>query len=296
MTLVSMTGFAEAHGSLEGARWRWEVKSVNGRGLDLRMRLPPGFDAIELAARTLAGERFKRGSVQASLTFESETSRSPKIDPVALAAAVRIAKEVAAETGLAPARVDGLLALKGVIVQDEALPETEQERAQRDASILETFAIALDALQRARGNEGRKLSTLLTAQMDEIEKLTNEAAMLAASQPAALRQKLAGQIKEMLQGGGTVFNEDRLTQEVALLAVKADVREELDRLASHVHEARRLMSSGEAVGRKLDFLAQEFNREANTLCSKSSDIALTRTGLALKAVIDQFREQAMNVE
>ena len=132
--------------------------------------------------------------------------------------------------------------------------------------------------------------------MDEIEKLTNEAAMLAASQPAALRQKLAGQIKEMLQGGGTVFNEDRLTQEVALLAVKADVREELDRLVSHVHEARRLMDSGEAVGRKLDFLAQEFNREANTLCSKSSDIALTRTGLALKAVIDQFREQAMNVE
>jgi uncharacterized protein (TIGR00255 family) len=296
MTLVSMTGFAEAHGSLEGARWRWEVKSVNGRGLDLRMRLPPGFDAIELAARTLAGERFKRGSVQASLAFESETSRSPKIDPVALAAAVRIAKEVAAETGLAPARVDGLLALKGVIVQDEALPETEQERAQRDASILETFATALDALQRARGNEGSKLSTLLTAQMDEIERLTNEAAMLAASQPAALRQKLAGQIKEMLQGGGTVFNEDRLTQEVALLAVKADVREELDRLVSHVHEARRLMASGEAVGRKLDFLAQEFNREANTLCSKSSDIALTRTGLALKAVIDQFREQAMNVE
>ncbi len=296
MTLVSMTGFAEAHGSLEGARWRWEVKSVNGRGLDLRMRLPPGFDAIELAARTLANERFKRGSIQASLTFESETSRSPKIDPVALAAAVRIAKEVAAETGLAPARVDGLLALKGVIVQDEALPETEQARAARDASILATFGTALDALQRARGTEGRKLSALLTAQMDEIEKLTNEAAMLAASQPAALRQKLAGQIKEMLQGGGTVFNEDRLTQEVALLAVKADVREELDRLASHVHEARRLMDSGEAVGRKLDFLAQEFNREANTLCSKSSDIALTRTGLALKAVIDQFREQAMNVE
>jgi uncharacterized protein (TIGR00255 family) len=295
MTIVSMTGFAEAHGSRNGARWRWEVKSVNGRGLDLRLRTPQGLDGIEPPARTLAGERFKRGSFQAALTFESgETGKGLRVDPAALAAAIRIAREVAAETGLAPARIDGLLALKGVIVQEETVELDERERAMRDAAILETLATAFDALARARANEGKKLLHVLGGQIDEIERLTNAAALLAASQPAALRQRLAAQIKEVLQG--TAINEDRLTQEVALLALKADVREELDRLAAHVHEARRMMTSGEAVGRKLDFLAQEFNREANTLCSKSSDVELTRTGLALKAVIDQFREQAQNVE
>lgn len=295
MTIVSMTGFAEAHGSRDGARWRWEAKSVNGRGLDVRLRMPPGFDSIEAAARTLAGERFKRGSIQAALTLDTgDGARGLKVDPAALASAIRIAKEVAAETGMTPARIDGLLALKGVIVQEDAVQLDDRERGARDAGILETLATAFDALARARRNEGNKLLHLLTGQMDEIEKLTNEAAILAATQPAALRQKLSQQIKDVLQG--TAVNEDRLTQEVALLAVKADVREELDRLAAHVHEARRMLASGEAVGRKLDFLSQEFNREANTLCSKSTDIQLTRTGLALKAAIDQFREQAQNVE
>jgi len=295
MAIVSMTGFAEAHGSRDGARWRWEAKSVNGRGLDLRLRTPPGFDGIEPAARALAGERFKRGSLQAQLTFESgENARGLKIDPAALAAAVRIAREVASETGLAPARVDRLLALKGVIVQEEALPIEAPERALRDAAIIETLATALDALARARVAEGNKLHAILVAQMNQIDRLTSEAGTLAATQPKALRDKLIAQVQEMLSGGGIA--EDRLAQEAALLAVKADVREELDRLHSHVHEARLLMDSGEAVGRKLDFLAQEFNREANTLCSKSSDIALTRIGLALKAAIDQFREQAQNVE
>jgi uncharacterized protein (TIGR00255 family) len=295
MTIASMTGFAEAHGSRDGARWRWEVKSVNGRGLDVRLRYPPGFDGLEPAARTLAGERFKRGSLQAALTLEAaDSARGLRVDPAALASAIRIAREVAAETGLAPARIDGILALKGVIVQDDILPADERERGLRDAAILETLATAFDALARARAAEGHKLLTVLTAQIDEIARLTAQAASLAAAQPAALRDKLAAQVKEMLAGG--MLSEDRLAQEVALLAVKADVREELDRLAAHVQEARTLIAAGEAVGRRIDFLAQEFNREANTLCSKSSDIALTRTGLALKAAIDQFREQAQNVE
>jgi uncharacterized protein (TIGR00255 family) len=295
MTIVSMTGFAEAHGSREGARWRWEAKSVNGRGLDLRLRLPPGFDGIEAVARQLANERFKRGSLQVQLTFEAgESVRALKVDPVALAAAVRIAQEVASETGLAPARVDGLLALKGVIVQDDALPLEAPERGMRDAAIIETLATAFDALVRARATEGQKLHAVLAAQMDDIEKLTKDAANLASMQPRALRDRLAAQVQEVLSGSG--ISEDRLAQEAALLAVKADIREELDRLHAHVHEARVLMASGEAIGRKLDFLSQEFNREANTLCSKSSDIALTRIGLALKATIDQFREQAQNVE
>ena len=295
MTIVSMTGFAEAHGSRDGARWRWEVKSVNGKGLDLRLRTPPGFDTIEPPARMLTNERFRRGSLQASLTFETtDSSRGLRIDPAALAAAVRIAREVAAETGLAPARIDGLLALKGVIVQEEVVPIEAPERGMRDAAILETLATALDALARARANEGNKLKAVLASQIDEVERLTREASELAATQPAALREKLAAQVKDLLAGG--TLSDERLAQEVALLAVKADIREELDRLRAHVQEARTLMASGEAVGRKLDFLSQEFNREANTLCSKSSDIALTRLGLALKATIDQFREQAQNVE
>jgi uncharacterized protein (TIGR00255 family) len=295
MAIVSMTGFAEAHGSREGTRWGWEVKSVNGRGLDLRVRTPPGFDGIEPVARALAGERFKRGSIQAQLTFETgDAARGLRVDPVALAAAVRIAKEVAADTGLAPARVDGLLALRGVIVQDDVLPLEEPARGLRDAAVIETLATAFDALSRARGSEGLKLHAVLAAQIDEIARMTKNAAEHAATQPQALRDKLASQVKEMLTGSGV--SEDRLAQEAALLAVKADIREELDRLLAHVHEARALMASGAAVGRKLDFLSQEFNREANTLCSKSSDISLTRIGLALKATIDQFREQAQNVE
>jgi uncharacterized protein (TIGR00255 family) len=295
MALVSMTGFADAQGGREGARWRWEAKSVNGRGLDLRLRMPPGFDGIEPAARMLANERFRRGSIQAALTFEeTEGVGGLRVDPVALAAAVRIAKEVAAETGLPPARIDGLLALKGVIVQAEGGVGDATERAKRDAAILETLASAFDALRRARKTEGAKLGAILAAQIDEIARLTTEAGTLAAAQPAALRDRLIAQLKELLEPGAV--QEDRLAQEAALLAARGDVREELDRLTAHVQEARTLLASEDAIGRKLDFLAQEFNREANTLCSKSSDIQLTRTGLALKAAIDQFREQAQNVE
>jgi uncharacterized protein (TIGR00255 family) len=295
MALVSMTGFAEAVGGRENLRWRWEAKSVNGRGLDLRLRTPPGFDSVEPAARTLANERFRRGSIQASLTLETEGSvRGLRIDAVALAAAVKIAKEIASETGLAPASIDGLLALKGVIVQDENLPLEARERAVRDAAVLETLASVFDALSAARATEGAKLARLLGNFMDEISNHVTAASKLAAAQPQAFRERLTMQLNELLAPGAVP--EDRLAQEVAMLAARADVREELDRLTAHVHEARALLASGDAVGRKLDFLAQEFNREANTLCSKSSDIALTRVGLALKAVIDQFREQAMNIE
>jgi uncharacterized protein (TIGR00255 family) len=295
MTVASMTGFAESAGSHGGLRWRWEAKSVNGRSLDMRLRTPPGYDGLEPPARRLAGERFARGSFQISLTVEPEAStRGLSIDAAALASAVRIAREVAAETGLAPARVDGLLALKGVIVQDEGVVLDEKDRGARDAAILESLAVALDMLARARASEGSKLSALLGAQINDIERLTREAATLAAAQPESLRARLTAQLQELLAGAPVA--PDRLAQEVALLATRADVREELDRLTAHVQDARALMADGKGVGRKLDFLAQEFNREANTLCSKSSDITLTRTGLALKAVIDQFREQSQNVE
>jgi uncharacterized protein (TIGR00255 family) len=291
----SMTGFAESVGGHGDLRWRWEVKSVNGRSLDLRLRTPPGFDGLEAPARRLAAERFQRGSFQVSLTIEpQDTARGLKIDPAALASAVKLAREIAAETGMAPARVDGLLALKGVIVQDEVAVLDQVARGVRDAAILETLMSAFDALVRERASEGAKLSALLSAQMNEIARLVDEAGRLAATQPAQLKERLTAQLKELL--AAAPVSEERLAQEVALLAVKADIREELDRLTAHVQDARGLIASGRGVGRKLDFLAQEFNREANTLCSKSGDIALTRVGLALKAVIDQFREQAQNVE
>lgn len=294
MPLVSMTGFSEAHGGRDGARWRWEVRSVNGRGLELRLRLPPGFEAVEPAARKLAADRFKRGNLQASLTWDPGAgARGLRVDAAALATAVKIAKDVAAETGLPPASVDGLLALKGVIVQDEPLADAT-EHAGRDAAILETLAAAFDALKRARGGEGAKLSAVLSGQMDEIARLTEQAGQAAATQPQAVRDRLTQQLNDVLAPGAVA--PDRLAQEVAMLAARADIREEIDRLTAHVSEARRLMASGEPVGRRLDFLAQEFNREANTLCSKSADTDLTRIGLDLKTAIDQFREQVQNVE
>ncbi|HUO02414.1 MAG TPA: YicC/YloC family endoribonuclease [Rhizomicrobium sp.] len=294
MTIGSMTGFAESTGSHGGLRWRWEAKSVNGRSLELRLRTPPGFDSLEQPARMMAAERFRRGNFQISLSVETDsTTRGLTVDPVALASAVKLAREVAAETGLAPARIDGLLALKGVIVQEETILDPVA-RGHRDAAILKSLATAFDALVKARFTEGAKLAGLLSAQMDEIARLVNEADGLAAAQPEALRQRLTAQIQEL--AGNAQVAPERLAQEVALLATRADIREELDRLRAHVQDARALLKSGEAVGRKLDFLAQEFNREANTLCSKSADIALTRVGLALKAIIDQFREQAQNVE
>jgi uncharacterized protein (TIGR00255 family) len=295
MALVSMTGFADSQGARDTVRWRWEAKSVNGRSLDLRFRLPPGFESIEPAARILGAERFRRGNIQASLTLEAlEGARALKVDPVALAAAVKIAKEIALDTGLAPARVDGLLALKGVVVQDEVLAIETPARAARDAAILESLALAFDALVKARTTEGSKLGTIFDKLIEEIERLTQAARETAATQPAALRDKLLLQIRELI--ASRELSEERVAQEAAILAAKADVREELDRLSAHAQEARALLSSNDAVGRKLDFLSQEFNREANTLCSKSSDIVLTRIGLALKSAIDQFREQAQNVE
>jgi len=296
MTFASMTGFAESTGSHEGLRWRWEVKSVNSRSLDLRLRIPPGYDGLEPPVRRLAGERFLRGALQISLSMETgEGARGLVVDPVALASAIKLARELAAETGLAPARVDGLLALKGVIVADDAVPALDPvARGSRDAALLESLGLAFDKLAKERAREGAKLANLLKSQVEEIERLVSGAGRLAAAQPEALKARLEVQIKELL--AGSTISEERLAQEVALLAVKADVREELDRLTAHVQDARTLVAQGTGVGRKLDFLAQEFNREANTLCSKSADITLTRQGLALKAVIDQFREQAQNVE
>lgn len=296
MPLSSMTGFAEAQGAHGNLHWRWEVRSVNGRSLDIRLRLPMGYEGLEGGARTLTAERFSRGSIQIALSLSTdEGGRGFRVDAEALAAAVHIAKRVANETGLPPARVDGLLALRGVVVQDDAVPLGDDERLGRNAAMLESLADALDRMASARATEGTKIKAVLLSQVEEIEKRTAEGRSLAANQPQALRERMQAQLAELLAPGNSV-PEERIAQEVAILATRADLREELDRLAAHCQEARALLAASGPVGRKLDFLAQEFNREANTLCAKSSDIALTREGLALKAVIDQFREQIQNVE
>jgi len=296
LPLNSMTGFADSRGSHGGLRWRWEAKSVNGRGLDFRFRAPMGYEGLEVGARTLAAERLKRGSLQVVLTVAAdEGTRGFRVDAAALADAVRIAKRVAEETGLAPARVDGLLALKGVVVQEENAALNDEARIARDAALLVSLADAFDLLVVARGTEGTKLEAILSKQIGDIERLTGEAGALAAQQPFILRERMMAQLKELLAPGANV-PEERIAQEIAMLAARADLREELDRLSAHCQEARALIAGKDPAGRKLDFLAQEFNREANTLCSKSSDIQLTHVGLALKAVIDQFREQVQNVE
>lgn len=296
MALISMTGFAEARGQQGALRWRWEVRSVNGRSLDIRVRVPSGFESLEAAARTLATERFKRGSLQAVLGITTDDSeRGFRVDPAALANAVAIAKRLAEETGLPPARVDGLLALRGIVVQEENLALDEEARMKRDAAVLESLASAYDQLAVARASEGAKLEKILAAQVKEIEARTAEARAIAATQPQMLRDRMMTHLSELL-GPSSTIPPERLAQEVAMLATRADLREELDRLSAHCQQARSLMAAAEPVGRKLDFLSQEFNREANTLCSKSSDIALTRVGLELKSVIDQVREQVQNVE
>jgi uncharacterized protein (TIGR00255 family) len=296
LPLNSMTGFADSRGSHGALRWRWEAKSVNGRGLDFRFRAAMGYEGLEVGARTLAAERLKRGSLQVVLTVAAdEGTRGFRVDAAALADAVRIAKRVAEETGLAPARVDGLLALKGVVVQEENAALNDKARMARDAALLVSLADAFDLLVGARGAEGAKLEAILLRQIGDIERLTGEAGALAAQQPLMLRDRMMVQLKELLTPGTNV-PEERIAQEIAMLAARADLREELDRLSAHCQEARALIAGKDPAGRKLDFLAQEFNREANTLCSKSSDIQLTHVGLALKAVIDQFREQVQNVE
>ncbi|MGD2132053.1 MAG: YicC/YloC family endoribonuclease [Maricaulaceae bacterium] len=291
--LSGMTGFARAEGSRGAVSWVWEVKSVNGRGLDLRARTPPGFDGLEPPAREAVKSRFKRGSFQLNLQVRrEETEARAQVDLDQLKAVIEASRSVIEPGVVEPARLDGLLALRGVLKTDDSSVDAEEEE-RLSTEILISLNDALGALEQARRDEGAALSSILSVIVDDIERLAGEATRLAAAQPSAIHERLRERLAELLEGD---LPEERLATEAALLAVKADVREELDRLAAHVVTARNLLAGAEPAGRKLDFLAQEFNREANTLCSKSSDGELTRIGLDLKAAIDQFREQAQNVE
>lgn len=297
-SLNSMTGFARDSGTLpDGTAFVWELRSVNGRGLDLRLRLPNGMEALEPALREATGRRLKRGNVSATLSLRREERPRLAPDPAALEQALALALDLAARIpGAAPPRAEALLALPGVMRAEAAEPDEAADEARR-AALAEAFGRALAGLAAARRAEGEKLGAIIGGLLDEIAALREAAAVEAAGQPEAQRARFLEQLAALLGEGGTArVPEERLAQEVALLASRSDVREELDRLAAHLDAARALLAAGEGAGRKLDFLTQEFVREANTLCSKSASVALTRIGLDLKAAIERLREQAANVE
>lgn len=298
--LASMTGFAREGGTLpDGTSFVWELRSVNGRGLDLRLRLPNGLDALEPALREGLSKRLKRGNVSATLTVKRE-ERAPRLtpDPAALEQAIALVLSVAARIpGAAPPSPEAILTLPGVLRAEIVEPDEAAEETRR-AALATAFATTLDGLVASRAREGAQLATILATLLDEIASLREAAAIEAAGQPAAQRARLMENLANLLGDGDLRARvpEERLAQEVAMLAQRSDVREELDRLSAHINEARSLLKSGDAVGRKLEFLTQEFVREANTLCSKSASTALTRIGLDLKAAIERLREQAANVE
>jgi uncharacterized protein (TIGR00255 family) len=297
VTLASMTGFARVEGQDEAESWAWEIRSVNGRGLDVRLRMPPGFEALEPPARTAVSGRFARGNVAATLTL-SRVARAPSlaINEAALRQIIELARTLRSEPGLSPEppRLEALLGLRGVLEVAEGTEAPEQQEARR-AAVLADFERALDALAAMRHAEGERLRGIFVAVLVAIRALVGEAGQSAGAQPAAIRERLEGQLRELL-GAEPPLPEERLAQEVALLAGKADVREELDRLLAHVDAAEALLAAGGPIGRKLDFLCQELNREANTLCAKSADIGLTRIGMDLKVEIDRLREQVQNLE
>ena len=295
MTAISsMTGFARASGGDGAAGWNWEVKSVNGRALDIRCRLPQGLERLDPAVRSAVSARLRRGNVTVGLRLsQASEAAAMRVNRVWLDQLIALAGEYRGREGIAPPRLDGMLALRGVI--ETADLSDEAGDAQDDTAMLATLGEALSELVRERQAEGTALAAALTDRIEEITELTHQAEALAPTRQEALGARLHQQVKALVDAGAPV-PEDRLATELALLAVKIDVTEEIDRLKSHCAAAARHLQEEGAVGRKLDFLAQEFNREANTLCSKASHAALTEVGLALKAAIDQFREQAQNVE
>ncbi len=295
MTLKSMTGFARCDGAVAGIRWHWEVRSVNGRGLDVRLRLPPGFDALETGVRETVAKSIVRGSVSVNLAVEREFGGTEIRVNEAVLTQVLAAVERLRGTGTFDLpRPEGILALRGVLEFSEPT-DTEATIAARQAAMLATFATALDGLGQARAAEGARLGDVLLVQLTEIDRIVAHVARAPSRTPDAIRARIAEQLQR-IAGGNVALDEHRLYQEAALIATKADVEEEVKRLSAHTAQARELIAAREPVGRKLDFLAQEFNREANTLCSKANDVEITRQGLDLKAIIDQMREQVQNIE
>lgn len=297
--LASMTGFGAAAGTATAesgsVAWAWDIRSVNSKGLELRFRMPSGWEAVEAELRPALTKRLRRGSINANLSLKAEEQGPAAPDPEALERVLKLAQEIAARIpGSPPPRAELLLALPGVLrgAQSGGLPAPTPILK---AAVVAGFDEALSQLERARGEEGARLHAVLTGFLDDIAQLRRDAETAAEDQPRLQRARMLESVQALLAEGMTL-PEERIAQEVALLASRSDVREELDRLASHIDAARGLLAEGLLVGRKLDFLMQEFNREANTLCSKSASVPLTAIGLSLKAVIEQLREQVQNVQ
>jgi uncharacterized protein (TIGR00255 family) len=295
MALSSMTGFARSHGASGPYTFEWELKSVNAKGFDLRVRLPQGFDELEAHAKKHAGGVLSRGTVYANLNVKrTNAAATVRINENVLNSVLRVATQLSGKIDAVAPSIDGLLAIKGVIEVAEPEGNEEEDNAARLAAA-EAFDKALADLVDMRKREGTSLGQILTQRVDEIEALATRAEASPGRKPEAIKARLAEQIATLLDTSDR-FDPDRLMQEAILIATKADIREELDRIASHIAQARELIGKGGPIGRKLDFLAQEFHREVNTCCSKSNDIELTNTGLAMKNVVEQFREQVQNLE
>jgi len=295
MALSSMTGFARGHGVAGAYAWSWELKSVNAKGLDLRLRLPPGWDAVEGPVRSSAAQALARGNVYGTLTAERKgVAPIVRVNEPVLNAVLATLKGLAGRVEAAEPRLDGILSLKGVIeVLDE--DEREDDRRAAEAAVIAGFQQTVAELAAMRRREGETLGRILAQRLAEIGALAARADAAPGRRPEAIKARIAELVATLLDASNR-FDPDRLHQEAILIASKADIREELDRLASHVAQAQRLIADGGAVGRRLDFLAQELNREANTLCAKSNDVELTNIGLELKSVVEQFREQVQNLE
>jgi uncharacterized protein (TIGR00255 family) len=295
MTIASMTGFARETGVTGPYQWAWELKTVNGRGLELRVRTPSGLEAVGEEARSLILKALTRGQGQLNLAL-TRTAAVPKvrINQEVLQSLVSALGQLRLPAGVQPASVDGLLSVRGVVeIEEDAIDPSHDAALSRD--LVSGVGRLIEALKEARVGEGRALAAVLRHQLDTIESLVGAAEAAPARRPDAIRVRLAAQIAEILEARAAL-DPDRLHQEAVLIAARADIREELDRLRAHVEAARALLETGGPVGRRLDFLAQEFGREANTICSKANDVSLSRLGLDLKAVIEQFREQVQNVE
>jgi uncharacterized protein (TIGR00255 family) len=295
MVLSSMTGFARSHGTVGAFAFEWELKSVNAKGFDLRMRLPPGWDALEPLVRKQAGANLVRGTVYANLLLKrSNAAPTIRINEDVLSAVMKVAGELSSRFAVAPPSVDGLLAIKGVLEVAEQ-DDSPDDRQAAEATVLAGFEEALRNLIEMRHREGATLGQILRQRLDEIAALTARADAAPGRRPDAIKARLGEQIATLLETSDR-FDADRLHQEAVMIAARADIREELDRITSHVAQARDMLAAGGAVGRRLDFLAQEFNREVNTTCSKSNDLELTGLGLDMKNVVEQFREQVQNLE
>ena len=289
-----MTGFARSEAAHGDLAWAWELKSVNARGLDVRLRLPTGYERLEQALKKTTGEKLSRGTVYATLTIRGTSEKLAfEVNQVALKHVLEWSRKLTNEGLATPPSADGVLNAKGVLEQRD-LRDDAATREALDAAIKTSFDQALTGLAYDRRREGAELEKVIADELNEIEKLTGDARASEKASVDAIKARIAAQLSELLDAERVPA--ERLAQEAAIMAVKADIREELDRLDGHVGAGRALLAEGGAIGRRLDFLTQEFNREANTLCAKAPDLDLKRIGLDLKTVVDQMREQVQNLE